>query len=351
MRRKRDDPKLGQAILYSAILHLAIFGVGFVSVFIPKENNVLLTDVQIMGEGELQDILDNQERDIAEEKPIEPKEEEIKPAEEPKEDLPKPAEEEQPKQEPEPQPEPTPPPPEEPAKEELAKEEAVKEEIKEEIREEPKEDVKEEPIPKEEPAPKPKEEPKEEKPKPEVKKPKKKNRKALMDAIKTAEKKKTKEKNRKKMLELAEKASKKKKDDAFDKMLNESANALKKTAGQGSKGRGAGAFGLGSGLTDSDYEMISSQIYPHWAVPSGVRDAENIIIEIQVQLRENGEVIPSSVKILDEKRYATDYIFRAAADSARRAVLEASPLKIPREKIDIFKDFTLRFNLKEALGG
>ena len=68
-------------------------------------------------------------------------------------------------------------------------------------------------------------------------------------------------------------------------------------------------------------------------------------------MRDNGEVVPSSVKILDEKRYATDYIFRAAADSARRAVLEASPLNVPKDKIEMFRDFTLRFNVKEALGG
>jgi hypothetical protein len=347
MRRKRTDLKLKKAIAYSAFGHLAALTVGLLSVLIPEENNTLFTDVQIMGEGELQDILDNRQ-DIAEELPLEPSEEESRPEEivEQEKPEPEPAEPE-PKPEPEPEPQPKQPEPE-PAPPEEAAEEAPKEKevVKEEPKEEAKEEIKEEPVPKEEPKPK------EEKPKPEEKKkPKKRDRKALMDAIKTAEKKKAKENNRKKMLEIAEKASKKKKNAAFDKMLSDSAKTLKKKAGEGARGGGGGSFGSGTGIVDSDYEMISGQIYPHWAVPSGVRDAENIIIEIRVQLRDNGEVIPSGVKILDEKRYATDYIFRAAADSARRAVLEASPLTIPRDKIEMFRDFILRFNLKEALGG
>ena len=103
-------------------------------------------------------------------------------------------------------------------------------------------------------------------------------------------------------------------------------------------------------MTEGDAETISSQIYPHWAVPSGIKDAENFVIEIKVNLKDNGEVIPSSVEILDQQRYKSDHIFRAAADSARRAILEASPLSIPRDKIDMFREFIFRFNVKEALG-
>ncbi|MDR1561231.1 MAG: hypothetical protein LBS23_02650 [Holosporaceae bacterium] len=181
---------------------------------------------------------------------------------------------------------------------------------------------------------------------------KKRDKKELMEVIRKAEKKKAKEKARKKLLEIAGQAAKKKKNEIFDKMLAGSIADMKKAIGRGKNGNGLGFSGSGSGvLTEGDYEVISSQIYPHWAVPSGIKDVENIIIEIRVQLKETGEVIPSSIKILDEKRYTTDYIFRAAADSARRAVLEASPLKIPRDKIKIFRDFILRFNLKEALGG
>ena len=137
-------------------------------------------------------------------------------------------------------------------------------------------------------------------------------------------------------------------------MLNESVDNLKKSGSSKKSGQSNGTadegFGNGS-VTEGDAENISSQIYPHWAVPSGVKDAENFVIEIKVNLKDNGEVIPSGIEILDQQRYKSDHIFRAAADSARRAILEASPLSIPRDKIEMFREFIFRFNVKEALGG
>jgi hypothetical protein len=345
----------------------------------------MLTDIQIVGEGELQHVLNNYQSEptpTPEPEPM-PQLEPIAPSDEPKkEPVPEPADDPPPVKEevppveesqqlppaeplpPEPQqqlPEPLPPEPTEPVSEdEIVFEELSqsnpdqRKEITEQKSDEPK---KEENIVREEPVPKPEQKEPVKEPVPEVKKkPKKRKRKILNEVIKHAEKKKAKEKNRKKILEIAEKAEKavkkkKEKDNAFDKMLSNSINDLKNSSGKGTKGTGGGNFGTGASPTDADYEIISSQIYPHWAVPSGVRDAENIIIEVEVQLRDNGEVIPSCVKILDERKYASDYVFRAAADSARRAVLEASPLKIPRDKINLFKNFVLRFNLKEALGG
>ncbi|MDR2781560.1 MAG: hypothetical protein LBB21_03870 [Holosporaceae bacterium] len=395
MRRIRRDNLVEKSstikspIVYSTLAHLAVLALASMQSFVHKKNDVMLMDIQIASEGELQDILHNYQTEPAQVTP----QEESKPVEEPKTDpiveeekpnhsQPDPEPESQPEPEPviqesQPAPEPPPPPPpEEPApKEEVVIDEPAqsenlsptntepKEPVKEEIveQEEPtKEEVKEEkPVVKEEPVPKIVEKPKEKEKTPETKKkPKKRDRKMLQEVIKHAEKKKAKEKSRKKILEITENAEKEKKtikkkknDSTFDKMLNSSINDLKKVSGKGNNGTGASSFGSGVSLTDADYEMISSQIYPHWSVPSGIRDVENIIIEIEVQLRDNGEVIPSSVKILDYNRYASDYIFRAAADSARRAVLEASPLRIPRDKMGMFKNFVLRFNLKEALGG
>ena len=55
--------------------------------------------------------------------------------------------------------------------------------------------------------------------------------------------------------------------------------------------------------------------------------------------------------ILDMDRYNSDYVFRSAADSAKRAILEASPFKIPSEKMYLFRDFEFSFNTDKALGG
>jgi hypothetical protein len=349
-------------------VHAAVFALSFVSIFLPKKDHVLLTDMEITGEGELQEILDNSKEEHPAISPEMPKNEE-KQEEVEQEEL---SSEKNQQVRPDSQETDTRNTPQEQSEEEkdipsdenlqpvdneqlvegkstLSKEESVSEEKPQEIEESvPKEEVqeiKEEPIPREEQSEKIKETSKQVPLK-------KRNRKALRDVIKKAEKQKAKVKNRKKILEITENASRKKeKDSAFNKMLNGSMRDFRKNSGKGTNGKGFGRFGTGTSLVDADYEMISSQVYPHWAVPSGVRDAENIVIEISVQIADGGEVIPSSVKILDEKRYASDYIFRAAADSARRAILEASPLRIPKDKIELFRNFIFRFNLKEALGG
>ncbi|MDR1235875.1 MAG: hypothetical protein LBJ96_02610 [Holosporaceae bacterium] len=372
MRRAKADPSLKIPITCSMLLHLTVLALMWIPSFSPERNDMTFADVQIIGEGELQDVLNNyQTAPVVEIVPREEPKEEPEPKVEPE---PQPKEEVKPESTPTPEPEPieespSPSPESQPTPTELHEEdEIVFEELPrsedpppvEEPQQPPEEPQKDEKIEEQvESVPKTEEKPPEKIP--EVKKPPKKKhrRKILRDVIKRAEKKKNREKNRQKILEIAEKADKEKKnadqkkknDSAFDKMLNSSINDLKKTSGKGKKGTGVGEFGSGESLTEADFEIISSQIYPHWVVPSGVRDAENIVIEIEVQLRDSGEIVQSGVKILDERRYASDYVFRAAADSARRAILETGTLKIPRDKMSLFKKFVLRFNLKEALGG
>ena len=335
MLRKKGKNSITRSALYSVGLHLSLLLFTMISMIMPKKESNLLVDVEIAGEGEFREEMENVRRSTSPADIIPPiTEEEQK--EEPKaveeKNIPEMTEEPQTSQEMASQ------EPQEKTEEPVPDSE---EKIEEKTNEEPvpKENIKEE------------KKPKEEKKEKTAKKPKKRNKKALMDVIKKAEKAKKKKDRRKKLRDLAAREAKRKNDSDFEKMLDENSSGGKPNgSGRGQKGTGAGAFGIGNGISESDYEMVSSQIYPHWVVPSGVRDAENIIIEIHIELGDNGEVIPSSIKIVDEKRYATDHVFRAAADSARRAILQASPLSIPREKMNLFKEITLRFNLKEALG-
>ncbi|MDR2067769.1 MAG: hypothetical protein LBP41_02150 [Holosporaceae bacterium] len=322
MLRNDCDSIAKRYVIGSIILHALVFACSSISFFQPKKSDLLLVDIELAGEGELQEALNQpQEQPIPEEIPPEKILEDEKSEEQQQENA----------------------EPDEKVEEPGADEEInpVQENMDEKI-----ENSQEEPVPNTNEA-SPEDESIVKEKKPIVKK---RDKRALMDVIRKAEKKKARDEARKKLLEIVSDTTKRKRNEDFDKMLDKSIQNMKKKAGNGKRGNGRGR-GSGIGLSEGDYEMISSQIYPHWVVPSGIRDAENIIIEMRVQIKDNGQVIPSSVKILDERRYATDYIFRAAADSARRAILDASPLKIPRDKIDLFRDFILRFNLKEALGG
>lgn len=349
MRRRKDKISITRSAAYSIGLHLALLFLSVISMFMPKREANLLVDIELAGEGEFREAMANApspavpaqtvapDRAEFEEEPKEIKEiektDQIEKPEEPIEhNIPEMTEGAIPEAEKD--------IPEERIEEKVNQEEPVSPKVEEKINEEP--------VPKEEKA----EEVKKKEPKKEEKKPPKKrkhSKKALMEVINRAEKAKKRKDRRRKMQKLASKEEKRKRDAAFDDMLASNEKLSVKGSGLGRKGSGSGAFGSGAGISEGDYEMVSSQISRYWIVPSGVRDAENIIIEIHMELGDNGEVIPSSIQIVDKARYATDPVFRAAADSARRAILQASPLNIPREKLDLFREITWSFNVKEAL--
>ncbi len=97
----------------------------------------------------------------------------------------------------------------------------------------------------------------------------------------------------------------------------------------------------------SDIDFVRSQIERRWNFDIGARDAGSLIVQVHVLLQPDGTV--SEADIVDNPRYSTDSFYRSAADSARRAVLAASPLQLPPGKYEMFKDFTFRFDPRNAV--
>ncbi len=211
----------------------------------------------------------------------------------------------QPAPQPEPQPEPEP--------------------IKPEPQPEPK-PVEAEPIPDPKAKQKPKEKPKEEKPKQkaEITLDKKKKPKSKTDDDK--------------------KEKKKKPSKSFDDLLSEIEKA---DDGAPSRGKGAPATTIGPVLTASEKDALSRHMSKCWLIPAGLRDARDIRVPIKINVAPDGTV--QKAEIMDKGRMAADRAYRTAAESARRAVLDpnCSPLPIPRDKYDIFKEFIFNFDPKE----
>jgi hypothetical protein len=106
---------------------------------------------------------------------------------------------------------------------------------------------------------------------------------------------------------------------------------------------------LGSRLTASESDLIIQQIERCWVVPAGARDADNLVIEVKAAVNPDGTVRQAT--IVDTGRYAADPVFRAAADSAKRAVLnpQCSPLHVPPDKYEAWHNLDLFFNPKDLL--
>jgi outer membrane biosynthesis protein TonB len=102
---------------------------------------------------------------------------------------------------------------------------------------------------------------------------------------------------------------------------------------------------LGSSLTMTERDSVRRQIERCWNVPAGARDAENLVVHIRLRLNADGTVIRA--ELVDGARAAGDTFFRAAAESALRAVLSCSPLRLPPKKYEEWKNMVLSFNPRD----
>jgi outer membrane biosynthesis protein TonB len=94
--------------------------------------------------------------------------------------------------------------------------------------------------------------------------------------------------------------------------------------------------------------MISRQVTPCWRIPIGAQDAGRMRAELNIVIGPDGNV--RSVVPLDEGRLNGDPVFRAFAESAVRAVRACSPLKLPAESYDVWRNVIFNFDPSQMTG-
>lgn len=103
-------------------------------------------------------------------------------------------------------------------------------------------------------------------------------------------------------------------------------------------------------MSMSERDLIMSQLAKCWSVPAGAKDAQNLVVVIDAEYNSDGSYIKVALSSDSQARYNSDTFFRAAADSALRAVKECSPLKnLPPEKYNSWRVMELRFDPKYML--
>ena len=100
-------------------------------------------------------------------------------------------------------------------------------------------------------------------------------------------------------------------------------------------------------LSMSELDALRQQLGQCWSVMAGAQGADDLRVEIEVTVNMDRTV--STAKIVDQSRYGSDTFFRAAADSALRALRNplCTPLHLPPEKYDQWHDMTIVFDPKE----
>ncbi len=94
---------------------------------------------------------------------------------------------------------------------------------------------------------------------------------------------------------------------------------------------------LASQPSASEKDYIAAQIWPKWNVDLGAKGADTLQVAVRITITPDGTVTGAHM-VVDQSRYLSDGFYRAAADAAVRAVMTASPLKVPPSRPDIFRN-------------
>ena len=153
----------------------------------------------------------------------------------------------------------------------------------------------------------------------------------------------TKEQPKPKVNEAKEK---KKIDDAFNDIFADVTKETKKkdTSKTSGKTKGAPAEQVGEVETASEIDAIRRLMQRCWIVPNGVRGVRNLQVKLKLNIAKDGTV--QSAQIVDRVRMAGDPVFRAAAESAERAIMDPScnPLPLNPEKYQQWKTMSMTFD-------
>jgi outer membrane biosynthesis protein TonB len=87
---------------------------------------------------------------------------------------------------------------------------------------------------------------------------------------------------------------------------------------------------------------ISRQITPCWNIPVAAQGVEGLRAELNIVMGPDGGI--QSVVPLDAARMGDDPVFRAFAESAVRAVRSCSPLKLPPESYQVWRNIIFNFD-------
>lgn len=97
-------------------------------------------------------------------------------------------------------------------------------------------------------------------------------------------------------------------------------------------------------------DMVRRQVSPCWSLPAGAKNAEEMRIIIRVYLNPDGS-LRGAPRVENTARMSTDSFFRAAAESAMRALLNPRcKLSLPVAYYDTWKEIALNFDPKQMLG-
>ncbi len=102
-------------------------------------------------------------------------------------------------------------------------------------------------------------------------------------------------------------------------------------------------------MTISENEALRRQISQCWNLLAGARYAEDLVVDVRLAVNPDRTV--KQARVVDQLRYTSDPVFRAAADTALRVFgnPDCNPLDLPPNKYEQWKSIKIRFDPREML--
>jgi len=97
----------------------------------------------------------------------------------------------------------------------------------------------------------------------------------------------------------------------------------------------------GSKLTQSEMDALRGQIQRCWNIPAGAMDAGNLKVSVRFSLDRSGS-LEGRPEIVSGG--GGSGVERAAAESARRAILQCAPYNLPADKYDAWAEVIVNFD-------
>jgi outer membrane biosynthesis protein TonB len=101
-------------------------------------------------------------------------------------------------------------------------------------------------------------------------------------------------------------------------------------------------------LTISELDIVSRQFADCWNPPAGAQDSKNLVISVRIWANPDGTI--RDAKVISQ---SSNPSVNAASDSSLRAIWHprCNPLKLPKNRYNLWKVFIFDFDPKELLGG
>ena len=99
-------------------------------------------------------------------------------------------------------------------------------------------------------------------------------------------------------------------------------------------------------LSISEIDMLRQQLSSCWNAPAGAVIEKGDKVTISAKVLQNMKVSPNSIRIVDTNISKTNPFYGPITESAMRTLLnpECTPLKLPKDKYNLWKNLTITFD-------